>query len=68
MTRPLADDPQFDAWVKVRTPAKRWGKPEELGGLLVFFAPSAEPAPLQRRRTSSHQAQRRKPEKPSEIR
>jgi gluconate 5-dehydrogenase len=41
MTRPLADDPQFDAWVKVRTPAKRWGKPEELGGLLVFFASSA---------------------------
>jgi hypothetical protein len=31
-------------------------------------APSAEPAPLQRRRPSSHQAQRRKPEKPSEIR
>ena len=41
MTRQLAEDPQFDAWVKLRTPAKRWGKPEELGGLLVFFASPA---------------------------
>jgi gluconate 5-dehydrogenase len=41
MTRPLADDPQFDSWVKLRTPAKRWGKPEELGGLAVFFASAA---------------------------
>jgi gluconate 5-dehydrogenase len=41
MTKKLADDPQFDAWVKVRTPAKRWGKPEELGGLAVFFASGA---------------------------
>jgi gluconate 5-dehydrogenase len=41
MTRKLADDPQFDAWVKMRTPAKRWGKPEELVGLAVFFASAA---------------------------
>jgi len=41
MTRPLADDPQFDAWVKMRTPAKRWGRVEELGGLLVFLASPA---------------------------
>jgi gluconate 5-dehydrogenase len=41
MTRKLADDPQFDAWVKMRTPSKRWGKPEELGGLTVFFASPA---------------------------
>jgi gluconate 5-dehydrogenase len=41
MTRPLAEDPQFDSWVKLRTPAQRWGKPEELGGLAVFFASAA---------------------------
>jgi gluconate 5-dehydrogenase len=41
MTRSLAEDPQFDAWVKMRTPAKRWGKPEELVGLAVFFASAA---------------------------
>jgi gluconate 5-dehydrogenase len=41
MTRQLAEDPQFDAWVKMRAPARRWGKPEELGGLAVFFASPA---------------------------
>lgn len=41
MTKSLAEDPQFDAWVKLRTPSKRWGKPEELGGLAVFFASAA---------------------------
>jgi gluconate 5-dehydrogenase len=41
MTRSLAEDAQFDAWVKMRTPAKRWGKPEELAGLAVFFASAA---------------------------
>jgi len=29
LTRSLAADAQFDGWVKLRTPAKRWGKPEE---------------------------------------
>lgn len=41
MTKKLADDPQFDAWVKMRTPSKRWGEPRELGGLAVFFASAA---------------------------
>jgi gluconate 5-dehydrogenase len=41
MTRSLAEEPQFDTWVKMRTPAKRWGKPEELAGLVVFFASAA---------------------------
>jgi len=41
MTRSLAEDPEFDSWVKMRTPAKRWGKPEELAGLAVFFASAA---------------------------
>lgn len=26
MTKPLADDPEFDAWVRNRTPARRWGR------------------------------------------
>lgn len=41
MTKPLADDPQFDSWVKLRTPAKRWGLPEELVGLAIFYASNA---------------------------
>ena len=41
MTRSLAEDAQFNDWVKLRTPAQRWGKPEELVGLAVFFASAA---------------------------
>jgi len=41
MTQALVDDPAFDAWVKGRTPAKRWGKPEELVGAAVFLASAA---------------------------
>jgi gluconate 5-dehydrogenase len=41
MNQALIDNPQFDAWVKARTPAKRWGKPEELIGAAVFLASSA---------------------------
>ncbi len=41
MTRPLADDPEFDRWVKARTPAGRWGDPEELVGAVVFLASDA---------------------------
>ena len=37
----LAADPEFDAWVKMRTPAKRWGELSELIGLAVFFASAA---------------------------
>jgi gluconate 5-dehydrogenase len=37
----LVDDPQFDAWVKSRTPAGRWGLPEDLIGTAVFLASSA---------------------------
>jgi len=38
MTKPLSDDRAFDQWVKLRTPAGRWGDPQELNGLLVFLA------------------------------
>ena len=41
MTQPLADDPEFDGWVKQRTPARRWGLPEELIGTAVYLASPA---------------------------
>ncbi len=41
MTQPLADDAQFDAWIRRRTPAGRWGRPEELIGAAVFLASAA---------------------------
>ena len=37
----LVANPAFDAWVKARTPARRWGKPEELVGAAIFLASSA---------------------------
>ena len=41
MNRALLDDAAFDAWVKKRTPAGRWGEPHEIAGLAVFLASSA---------------------------
>ena len=41
MNQALIDNPTFDAWVKGRTPAKRWGRPEELVGAAVFLASAA---------------------------
>lgn len=41
MTQPLADDPKFDAWVKGRTPSRRWGTPGDLIGVAVFLAAPA---------------------------
>ena len=41
MNQALIDNPAFDAWVKGRTPAKRWGMPEELVGAAVFLAAPA---------------------------
>jgi gluconate 5-dehydrogenase len=41
MNQALVDNPAFDAWVKQRTPAGRWGKPEELVGAAVFLASPA---------------------------
>ena len=37
----LLADAEFDAWVRARTPAGRWGEPEELVGASVFLASSA---------------------------
>jgi gluconate 5-dehydrogenase len=41
MNQALIDNPAFDAWVKGRTPAGRWGKPDELIGTAIFLASNA---------------------------
>ena len=41
MNQALLDNPAFDAWVKQRTPARRWGRPDELVGTAVYLASSA---------------------------
>ena len=41
MTRPLVENPEFDEWVKGKTPLARWGKPEDLVGAAVFLASTA---------------------------
>ena len=37
----LSADPEFDAWVRARTPAGRWGEPQELIGAAIFLASPA---------------------------
>ncbi|GIK85267.1 MAG: gluconate 5-dehydrogenase [Betaproteobacteria bacterium] len=41
MNAPLAADAEFSAWVARRTPAGRWGEPDEIAGAAVFLASSA---------------------------
>lgn len=41
LNRPLIENPQFNAWVCQRTPAGRWGQPEELVGAAIFLASRA---------------------------
>jgi gluconate 5-dehydrogenase len=41
MNTALMNDPKFDAWVKDRTPAQRWGQPDELVGAAIFLASRA---------------------------
>lgn len=41
MTRTLAEDPHFDAWVRGRTPAGRWGEVGDLVGPVVWLASAA---------------------------
>lgn len=41
LTEPLQTDGEFDAWLRGRVPAGRWGEADELGGAVVFLASSA---------------------------
>ncbi|MEQ9453687.1 MAG: SDR family oxidoreductase [Phycisphaeraceae bacterium] len=41
LTAGLVADPEFNAWICKRTPAGRWGRPEELVGAAVFLASGA---------------------------
>ena len=41
LTRVLAEDPEFDSWMKARTPAGRWGTPNDLAGAAIFLASAA---------------------------
>jgi gluconate 5-dehydrogenase len=41
MNRALLDNAEFDAWVCKRTPAGRWGHPDEIAGLAVFLCSRA---------------------------
>ena len=41
LTAKLVDDATFTAWLVGRTPSRRWGEVEELGGAAVFLASEA---------------------------
>lgn len=41
MTKALVEDKEFTAWLCNRTPANRWGDPEELIGAAVFLSSKA---------------------------
>jgi gluconate 5-dehydrogenase len=41
LNKALVEDPVFDAWLKKRTPAGRWGRVEELQGAVIFLASRA---------------------------
>lgn len=41
LTKPLVENKEFTSWLCNRTPANRWGQPEELIGAAVFLSSSA---------------------------
>jgi hypothetical protein len=41
LNRALVENVEFNKWICGRTPAGRWGKPEELAGAAVFLASPA---------------------------
>jgi gluconate 5-dehydrogenase len=43
LTAPLIADNEFDAWIRARTPAGRWGSVDDLVGPLLFLvSPAAD--------------------------
>jgi gluconate 5-dehydrogenase len=41
MNRSLYEDPEFDGWIRGRTPMARWGLPKELIGAAIYLASDA---------------------------
>lgn len=41
MNEALISNVEFDNWVKARTPAQRWGEPEELAGTVIYLSSKA---------------------------
>lgn len=41
LTRALVEDAEFTAWLEARTPARRWGKVDELVGSLIYLCSPA---------------------------
>ena len=41
LNQALVANPEFNRWICGRTPAGRWGQPEELSGAVVFLASPA---------------------------
>ncbi len=41
LNQALVENPEFSGWLEKRTPAGRWGDPEELAGAAIFLASEA---------------------------
>ena len=41
LTQVLKDNPEFDLWISKRIPSGRWGKPQDLKGLVIYLASPA---------------------------
>jgi gluconate 5-dehydrogenase len=41
LNKALVENPEFDSWLRKRTPAGRWGRLEDLHGAAVFLASRA---------------------------
>ena len=41
LTQQLVENPEFDNYVLTRTPAGRWGQPDDLRGAIIFLSSPA---------------------------